>query len=106
MGGLLRVMRLDNLFFQYWFCHKFCLQKFLRKDYEASNFKTFIVARPSCVAVSCRQRFVWAHESFDFYTRVDGKRDVTFNIEFLKLDYNKASNINIGDLLEVKGLRQ
>ena len=38
---------------------------------------------------------------FDFYTRVDGKRDITFNIEFLKLDYNKASNINIGDLLEI-----
>ena len=38
---------------------------------------------------------------FDFYTRVDGKRDITFNIEFLKLDYNKISNINIGDLLEI-----
>ena len=38
---------------------------------------------------------------FDFYTRVDGRRDVTFNIEFLKLDYNSTSNINIGDLLEI-----
>jgi len=38
---------------------------------------------------------------FDFYTRVDGKRDVTFNIEFLKLDYNGITNINIGDLLEI-----
>ena len=38
---------------------------------------------------------------FDFYTRVDGKRDVTFNIEFLKLDYNSITNINIGDLLEI-----
>ena len=36
---------------------------------------------------------------FDFYTRVDGKRDITFNIEFLKLD--RITNINIGDLLEI-----
>ena len=38
---------------------------------------------------------------YDFYTRVDGKRDVTFNIEFLKLDYNNPSNIKLGDLLEI-----
>ena len=28
---------------------------------------------------------------FEFYTRVDGTRDVTFNIEFLKLEYNEIS---------------
>ena len=38
---------------------------------------------------------------FDFYTRVDGKRDVTFNIEFLNLEYNNASNINLGELIEI-----
>ena len=35
---------------------------------------------------------------FDFYTRIDGKRDITFNIEFYKLEYNDISNTNIGDL--------
>jgi hypothetical protein len=38
---------------------------------------------------------------FDFYTRIDGKRDITFNIEFFKLEYNDISNTNIGDLLEI-----
>jgi hypothetical protein len=38
---------------------------------------------------------------FDFYTRVDGKRDVTFNIEFLNLDYNSKSSTNIGDLIVI-----
>ena len=38
---------------------------------------------------------------FDFYTRIDGKRDITFNIEFYKLEYNDISNTNIGDLLEI-----
>ena len=38
---------------------------------------------------------------FDFYTRIDGKRDITFNIEFLNLDYNSKSSINIGDLIVI-----
>ena len=38
---------------------------------------------------------------FDFYTRIDGKRDVTFIIEFLKLDYDFKSSINIGDLIVI-----
>ena len=28
---------------------------------------------------------------FEFYTRIDGKQDITFNIEFLKLEYNETS---------------
>lgn len=39
---------------------------------------------------------------FDFYTRVDGKRDITFNIEFLKFDYNLTDKINISELLTIK----
>ena len=38
---------------------------------------------------------------FDFYTRIDGKRDVTFIIEFLKLDYDLKSSINIGDVIVI-----
>ena len=38
---------------------------------------------------------------FDFYTRIDGKRDITFNIEFLNLDFNSKSSINIGDLIVI-----
>ena len=29
---------------------------------------------------------------FEFYSRVDGKKDITFNIEFLKLDFDEISN--------------
>ena len=36
---------------------------------------------------------------YDFYTRVDGKRDITFNIEFLKFDYDKSNMENISDFL-------
>ena len=37
---------------------------------------------------------------FDFYIKVDGKRDITFNIEFLKFDYNAFNN---SELLEING---
>ena len=39
--------------------------------------------------------------SYDFYTPVDGKRDITFNIEFFKIDLYDPS-MNIGDILEIK----
>ena len=29
---------------------------------------------------------------FEFYSKIDGKKDVTFNIEFLKLDFDEISN--------------
>jgi len=32
---------------------------------------------------------------FDFYTRIDGKRDITFNIQFLNLEYKQISEIPI-----------
>ena len=38
---------------------------------------------------------------FDFYTRVDGKRDITFNIEFTNLDIKIEKNSNIYELLEI-----
>ena len=38
---------------------------------------------------------------FDFYTRIDGKRDITFNIEFSKLDYDSQSSLKIGDLIVI-----
>jgi hypothetical protein len=38
---------------------------------------------------------------FDFYTRVDGKRDITFNIEFTNLDIKIENNSNIYELLEI-----
>ena len=37
---------------------------------------------------------------YDFYTPVDGKRDITFNVEFINIDLD--SSINIGDILEIK----
>ena len=38
---------------------------------------------------------------FDFYTRVDGKRDITFNIEFQNLNINLSDESNIYNLLEL-----
>ena len=38
---------------------------------------------------------------FDFYTRVDGKRDITFNIEFINLDFKLIGSSNIYELLEI-----
>jgi len=38
---------------------------------------------------------------FDFYTRVDGKRDITFNIDFQNLDIQLSDESNIYDLLEL-----
>ena len=38
---------------------------------------------------------------FDFYTRVDGKRDITFNIDFQNFDIQLSDESNIYDLLEL-----
>ena len=38
---------------------------------------------------------------FDFYTRVNGKRDITFNIEFLALDFKLKDNPNFYESLEI-----
>ena len=39
---------------------------------------------------------------FQFYSRVDGRSDVTFNIEFLKLYFNETSNNNTNNLFIIK----
>ena len=38
---------------------------------------------------------------FDFYTRIDGKRDITFNIEFTNLDIKLEGNSNMYEFLEI-----
>ena len=46
----------------------------------------------SIVDFSHQGKFIYKKDfPFEFYTRIDEKKDITFNIEFLKLEYNEIS---------------